>query len=295
MSEQMSAFTFIQAKLNKWVLSSLAGMLFSVTAIAQFSFELSIDYAMQVGNTEQFSVSGTINSGRIESGKTYFLEDGTKFVVKNIISSKSATSVPVANTNENISMAVLCPTFLLGRGDIIRGITTRPTYSSSNYKYNANQMPEGILSCRVNGKVYSAKAVSKPVYIKASNVLDLFFMAEDESVIWLQLNGFSDIQSIPHQSKSDTSEKNNSLVCKVAFMPKGYRPTDMPTNYLGYEDFKGNAGIVITMLSKYKKKIALEFSGILRPNERMLKEFPEKAGLFYISEGRVDNIGWDDF
>jgi hypothetical protein len=265
------------------------------SASAQFSFELKIEYAMQVGNTEQYSVSGIINSGRIESGKTYFLEDGSNFVVKNIISSKSATSVPIATTNENVSLAVLCKTMELGRGDIIRAISTRPTYSGSIHRYNADQIPEGNLRCRLNGKQYNAQSISKPVYIRVSNVLDLFFMAEDESVIWLQLHGFSDIENIPHQSKSDTSEKNHSLVCKVVFMPKGYRPTDMPNRYIGYEDCKGNAGIIVTNLQRHKKKLALEFSGILRPNETMYNDNPATSGLFYITEGRVDNIGWDEF
>ena len=47
-------------------------------ASAQFVFELKVDYARQVGNTDQFTLSGTILSGRLEKGKTYFLEDGTK-------------------------------------------------------------------------------------------------------------------------------------------------------------------------------------------------------------------------
>jgi hypothetical protein len=265
-----------------------------IKAEAQFTFELKVDYAMRVGNTDHFSLSGTILSGRLEKSKIYYLEDGTKLLIDNIISSKSATSVPVALVNENVSLAITCKDMEPGRGDILRAITTRPSFGNALPKYNANQLPEGILSCRINGKMYSAKMVSKPVFIKAANILDMFFIAEDESVIWLQLNGFSDISELPHNAKSDTSEKNPSLVCKVAYMPKGYRPTDMPTNYKAYEDMKGNSGIVVVSLNRYKKNIALEFSGILRPNKRILEE-GTGMGLFYISEGRVDNIGWDEF
>ena len=266
----------------------------SLSCLAQFTFELQVEYGMRVGNTDQYAVSGVIKSGRIEKGKTYFLEDGTKVVIENILSAKSATSVPVANSNESVSLAITCKNYEPGRGDVMRGITTRPSYGMGNTRYNPNQLAEGILSCRVNGKMYKAKMVSKPVYIRASNVLDLFFIAQDESVIWLQLNGFSEVENSPHKTTSDTSEKNLSLVCKMAFMPKGYRPTDMPTNYKAYEDMKGNAGIIITSLNKYKKTIALEFSGILRPNKKLQDE-ESKAGLFYISEGRIDNISWDEF
>jgi hypothetical protein len=273
---------------------SLILLMITFQSYSQFTFELSVDYAMRVGNTDQFSLSGTIQSGRIEKGKTYFTENGAKIQVLNIISSKSATSVPVAVTSENVSMAITCEGFDVGRGDIIRAMNSRPSFSSNLPNYHENQLPEGILSCRLNGKVYRAKSVSKPVYIKKSNILDLFFIGEDESVIWLQINGFSDIEMIPHHAKSDTSEKSMSMVCKVAYMPKGYRPTDLPNHYKAYEDLKGNSGIIITSLNRYKRNISLEFSGILRPNKRLLEDGGE-AGLFYMSEGRVDSISWDPF
>lgn len=269
-------------------------LLCSMNMVAQYSFELKVDYAMRVGNTDEFSLSGTIISGRIEKNKVYYLEDGNKVEVKNIISSKSATSVPVAAINENVSLAIVCKNMEPGRGDMIRGIATRPSFGQVFTPTNTKQLPEGILNCRINGKMYKAKMVSKPVYIKESNVLDMFFMAEDESVVWLQLNGFSEIETLPHNAKSDTSVKEHSLVCKIAFMPKGYRPTDMPNNYRAYEDVKGNAGIIVTSLNRYKKTIALEFSAILRPNKLLMQEGGVN-GLFYISEGRVDNIGWDEF
>ena len=266
----------------------------ALLAEAQFTFELKIDYAYRVGNTDQFSVSGTILSGRIEKGKTYFLPDGTKLEILTIISSKTATSVPVAGLNENVSLAFTCKDYVPDHGDVMRAISTRPSYGSAATHFNTNQLPEGMLSCRVNGKLYHAKMVSKPVFIRSSNILDLFFIAEDESVVWLQINGFSEIQTVPHQTKSDTSQKDLSLVCKIAFMPKGYRPTDMPTNYKAFEDMKGNSGLIITSLNRYKKTISIEFSGILRANKKLLED-GGSSGLFYISEGRVDSISWDEF
>jgi hypothetical protein len=266
----------------------------SCSVQAQFAFELKVDYAMRVGNTDQFSVSGTILSGRIEKGKSYFLSDGTKMEISNIISSKTATSVPVAAISENVSLALMCKNFEPGRGDVIQAITTRTPMAGGLTKYNAKQLPEGVLTCRMNGRIYRAKMVSKPVYIRASNIMDLFFMAEDESVVWLQVNGFSDIKELPHRSNSDTSQRDLSLYCKVVYLPKGYRPTDMPNNYKAYEDMKGNAGIMITQINRYKKTLGLEFSGILRPNKRLMEDYPE-GGLFYITEGRVDQIGWDEF
>ncbi|MCF8293570.1 MAG: hypothetical protein K9I70_07145 [Chitinophagaceae bacterium] len=275
-------------------LLALLCLVLSVQTYAQFTFELKVESAMRVGNTDQFSVNGTVVTGRLEKGKIYFLEDGTKLVIENIISSKSASSVPVASANENVSLALTCKDFMPDHGDVLRAITTRPSMSVGGPRYNTNQLSEGVLSCRINGKIYRAKMVSKPVFIRASNILDMFFIAEDESVIWLQVNGFSEIATTPHNTKSDTSEKNPSLVCKVAFLPKGYRPTDMPTDYKAYEDMKGNSGIIITALNRYKKTVALEFSGILRANKKLLED-NGSSGLFYISEGRVDNVGWDAF
>jgi hypothetical protein len=264
------------------------------TTKAQFSFELSIETAIRVGNTDQFSVNGTLLSGRIEKSKVYFLEDGTKLTIQNIISSKSATSVPVASAGEHVSLAFSCADFMPGHGDVLRGITTRPAYGSVSGRGYAKPLAEGVLSCRINGKLYRAVTVTKPVFIRASNVLDLFFKAADESVIWLQLNGFSEITEMPHKTSSDTSVHDMQWVCKIAYMPEGYRPTDMPTFYKGYEDFKGNSGIIVTAINRYAKTITLEFSGILAPNKRMVDE-NGASGLFYITEGRIDQIGWDEF
>lgn len=261
---------------------------------AQFAFELKVDYAMQVQNSTKYAVSGTILSGKVENNKIYYLDDGTKLEIKNIISAKSATSVPVALANENVSLSIVSDKFEVIRGETMRCISTKPGYGGTQVKTFANALPEGILSCKVNGKMYDSKAVSKPVYMRQADVMDLFFEAENKTVIWIQINNFSEIKDVPHSTKSDTSVKERALVCKLAYLPLGYRPTDMPNNYMAFEDFKGNAGVIITQIDRYNKKIALEFSGILRPNALMLQERPN-AGLFYITEGRVDQIKWEEY
>ena len=261
---------------------------------AQYAFELKIDYAMEVQNSGMYSVSGTILSGRIESGKSYYMDDGQKVEVRNIISSKSATSVPVAGEQENVSISLQCKDYQPDRGEVLRCISGKPVYGGSYVKAHANMMPEGALTCKLNSRLYESQQISKPVYIKTADVLDLFFEAEDQSVIWIQFNDFSQIKSLPHQTKTDTSLKDRINVCKIAYMPKGYRPTDMPNNYVAFEDVKGNAGILITYIDRYKKKLGFEFTGILRPNAKVLEEKPN-AGLFYINDGRVDQIGWDEF
>jgi len=278
----------------KWCFILFVGMLGFTPCFSQYSFEFRVENAMQVGNTDEYSVSGTLQSGRIEKNKVYFLEDGTQLSIRNIISSKTATSVPVANAPENISLALQCPKFVPTHGDWMKAIATRPSYGGGAMMARQGSLAEGLIQCRVNGRMYRAKMVSKPVYVRASDMLDLFFMAEDESVVWLQLNGFSMIQELPHRSTSDTSIKEPSQVCKVVFMPKGYRPTDMPVSYKGYEDFQGHSGIIVTSVNRYRKTLSLEFSGTLRANSKMLEENPS-AGLFYLTEGRVDQIGWDEF
>ena len=76
-------------------------------------------------------------------------------------------------------------------------------------------MKEGELYCKINGRMYTSYQVSKPVLIKDVDVLDMFFQSEDKSVIWLQLNNFSEIKSIPHTAKSDTSVKERAFECKI--------------------------------------------------------------------------------
>lgn len=276
-------------------LSFLICFFLTIPLHAQFAFELKVNYSRQVQNSNQYAVSGSVLSGKIENNKTYYLEDGTQFDVKNIISAKSATSVPVALQNENISMNIVSKKFEVMQGETIHCITNRPGYGGESVRTYANKIPDGMVQCKVNGKLYEGRSVSKPVLMRQADVMDLFFISEEtQSVIWIQINNFSQIRDTPHLLKSDTSIHDRSLVCKLAFMPKGYRPTDMPNNYLAFEDYKGNAGVMITHIDRYKKKFSLEFSGILRPNELLLEERPN-AGLFYITEGRVDAVYWEEY
>jgi hypothetical protein len=261
---------------------------------AQYAFELKIDFAMRVQNSDMFSISGTVISGRIENDKNYYMDDGQKVEIKNVISNKSATSVPVALAQEKVSISVLCKDYQPERGEVLRCISSKPIYGGNVVRSHAKLMPEGELTCKLNTRMYDSKQISKPVYIKQADVLDIFFEAEDKSVIWIQLNDFSKIKEAPHQTKSDTSILERENVCKIAYLPNGYRPTDLPNNYIAFEDVKGNAGVLITYLDRYKKKMSIEFSGILRANERMREEKPN-AGLFYITDGRVDQLSWDEY
>lgn len=273
---------------------SVLFVLASLVMQAQYAFELNIDYAMRVGNTDQFSISGELVKGRLEDGKSYFADGGGEFKVTKIISSKTATTVPVASAGEAVSFSAISKNWEPMRGDALKAVTTRPTYTGNGVRYSADKLQEGQLSCKVNGRPYTAFTVTKPVRMRNADMLDLFFEAEDKSVIWIQLNRIQDMKEIPIQTKSDTSNKDRMYVCKFAYMPEGYRPTDLPNNYRAYEDMKGNSGVRVVFLNMYEKKIAFEFNGILRPNSKILEEKPN-AGLFYISEGRVDNISWDDF
>lgn len=279
---------------NKYINLLVILLLFYINSQAQYAFELKIDYAMRVGNTDQFSISGELLKGRLEDGKYYYSEGGSEFKVTKIISSKTATTVPVASAGEAVSFSALSKNWEPMRGDELKAVTTRPTYTGNNIRYSANKLQEGQLSCKVNGRPYTSFMVTKPVRMRNADMLDLFFEAEDKSVIWIQLNKLTDMKEIPLQTKSDTSNKERMYVCKFAYMPEGYRPTDLPNNYRAFEDLRGNAGVRVIYLNPYEKKIAFEFNGILRPNSKMLEVNPN-AGLFYITEGRVDNIGWDDF
>ena len=262
---------------------------------AQYAFEMKIDFAIRVNNNDDlFSISGTLLSGRVEKGKTYYAENGSKIEVNNIISQKTGTTSPVANSPEGVALAITCKNYNIERGEVLKCVSSKSAYYGNNTGFNPGKMKEGELYCKINGRMYTSFQVSKPVLIKNVDVLDMFFQAEDKSVIWLQLNNFSEINNIPHTAKSDTSVKERAFVCKMAYLPSGYKPSDGANNYVGYEDVKGNAGIVVVYLDKYNKKIALSFSGILRANSKMQTEKPN-AGLFYITEGKIDNLSWDAF
>lgn len=266
----------------------------SFLAQAQYAFELKVTMAMRIQNSDRYSISGQLIAGKIEKGKKYFLESGGEISIENLMSSKSGTTVPVAAAPESVSMSVTSKEYEPMPRMVLKGISTRPMYGGSSTNAKLDKMKEGLLKCKVNGRMIEATTVSKPLLIKKSGVLDMFFETDEKQVIWLQLTGLNDIESTPHQTKSDTSQKDVSAMCKMAFMPKGFRPTDMPSNYIAFEDMKGNASILVTVLDRYRKRLAIEFAGILRPNMRMLEDNPN-AGLYYITEGRVDNIIWEEY
>ena len=62
-------------------------LFFSISVHAQYAFELEVDFSAQIQNSENYSVSGKLLKGKIENGKTYFLESGAKLDIINIISS----------------------------------------------------------------------------------------------------------------------------------------------------------------------------------------------------------------
>ncbi len=261
-------------------------------AIAQYAFELRVDYSSRVENTYQYSIGGTLEKGKIESNKTYYLEGGAELVVTTVISGASGTTVKEVNAVQKVSLALYSKSFKPEQGVLLKGISTKPQYGGYMVKDYAYKMPEGVLSVKLNGVATKARQISKPVYSKKADVLDLFFETESKAVVWLQLNQFSKINSIPYNLKTDTSNADKSQVCKIIYLPNGYRPTDLPNNYMGFEDVKGNGAMLITRLSKYNKQITLEFNGILRANKRLKQEKPD-AVLFYITEGRLDNSSWD--
>lgn len=261
---------------------------------AQYAFELKVDLVSRIGNQDLFSISGTLISGRVENGKTYYDTKGAKFDVKNVISSKTATSVPVAAIGEQVSLSVSSKDLDAGRGEVMQCISSRPLQQGMAVRSYGPTLPEGSIRCKMNGRQYSSKVISKPVYMKEADVLDMFYKADDETVLWLQINNFSKIQQFPHTTTTDTANQIRELVCKVAYMPKGFRPTDLPNNYIAYEDVAGNASITITNINRYKKSISFDFMGTLRPNRKLLEEKPN-AGLFTIQEGHADNITWDAY
>ena len=269
-------------------------LLSSLSLQAQYAFELKVDLVSRIGNQDLFSISGTLLAGRVENGKTYYDAQGAKFDVKNIISSKTATSVPVAGVGEQVSLSISSKDLDAGRGETMQCISSRPMQNGMAVRSYGPVLAEGAMRCKINGRQYTSKVISKPVYMKDADVLDLFFRADDETVLWLQLNNFSKIEQLPHTTTTDTSNHQREWVCKMAYMPKGFRPTDLPNHYQAYEDVAGNASITITNINRYKKTLSFDFMGTLRPNRRLLEEKPN-AGLFTIQEGHADNITWDAY
>ena len=90
---------------------SLVCIFCTLGSFAQYAFELQIEYSTRIQNSDQFSISGIVQKGRIENGKDYYLEDGTKLIINNLISAKSATSVPVASAPESVSIGITCKNY----------------------------------------------------------------------------------------------------------------------------------------------------------------------------------------
>ena len=169
----------------------------------------------------------------------------------------------------------------------LNGISTKPEQRGFAVKTYADKIDEGSMKCNVNGMSFVAKQISKPILTKQSDILDLFFKGSYDRVIWLQIFNFSKIKMAPQEI--NIIEDSTKAYCKIKFLPKGFLPTDFPNNLKAFENANENAGIVLTKYLDYNKEIGLEFNGILKPNKLMLEENPT-AGLFYITEGRIDKI-----
>jgi hypothetical protein len=273
----------------------LAFIFLSFTLHAQYSFELKVDYATQIGNTNDYSVSGTLLKGTIENGKKYYLTSGAEFDVQNLMSAKTATSVNSAKAPEKVSIGLKCKNFNPKTGVVIKGISTQPNYSGMQMTNNRlDKLPEGILKVNINGMQFTATQISKPIKTKAGDVLDMFFKTKGTEVFWLQIGNLSKIEELPARVVSDsTLVGTDEPYCKIAFMPDGFLPTQLPNNYKAYEDKTGKASILITNLKKYTFQATIEFAGPLAPNWKILEE-NENAGFLTLTNGRVDKIVYEE-
>ena len=264
-------------------------------AIAQYAFELEVDYATQIGNTNNYSVSGVLLKGSIENDKKYYLTSGAEFDVQNLMSATTATSVKDAKAPERVSVGLKCKNFNPQTGIVLKGISTQPKFIGQEMRdARYEMMPEGILKVDLNGMQFNAQQISKPIKTKQSDVLDMFFKTKGKEVFWLQIVNLSKIEEIPARIVSDTSLYNTDQpYCKIAFLPDGFLPTDFPNNYKAYEDKSGRASILITSLKKYTFQGSIEFAGPLSPNKKILEE-NEQAGILQLTNGRVDKIVWEE-
>ncbi len=262
-------------------------LFFSISVHAQYAFELEVDYSAQIQNSENYSVSGKLLKGKIENGKTYFLESGAKLDIINIISSTTGTSINIAEAPQAVSIGFKSKDYEPKQHVKINGISTKPEQRGFVVKTYADKIDEGSLKCNVNGMSFVAKQISKPILTKQSDILDMFFKGSYDRIIWLQVYNFSKIKMAPQEL--NLIEDTAKAYCKIKFLPKGFLPTDFPNNLKAFENGIDNAGIVITKYLDYNKEIGLEFNGILKPNKLIVTENPE-AGLFYITEGRIDKI-----
>ncbi len=267
---------------------------FAISTQAQYAFELEVDYSTQIGNTDNYSVSGKLLKGKIENGKRYYLTTGAEFKVVNLMSAVTATSVDNAIAPQAVSVGVLSTNFKPKQNVVLKGIATQPSYGGALVTTHANQMPEGHMQVKINGMMFKAKQISKPIRTKMGDVLDMFFKTKSGAVFWLQIGNMSKVETLPKRIVSDTTlEKTDTPYCKVIFMPEGFLPTQLPHNYKGYEDKYGKSSILITQLKKFTFQGTIEFAGRLQPNAKIKAENPE-AQAIKLTNGRVDKIIWEE-
>ena len=261
---------------------------------AQYAFELEVDFSTRIGQTDNYSVSGTLRKGKIESGKKYYLTTGAEFKVVNLMSAKTTTSVNKVVAPEKVSLGLKCKNFEPKQNVVLFGIATQPSYGGQTVRTYKDKMPEGMLKVKVNGMLLKAKQISKPIKTKSGDVLDMFFKTKMGSVFWLQIGNLSKIENLPMRVPCDTTLiGTEEPYAKIAFMPDGFQPTDLPDNYKGYEDKLGKASILVTSLKKFTFQASIEFGGRLPANWKLKEENPT-AQPIKLTEGRVDKIVYDE-
>ncbi len=261
---------------------------------AQYSFELKVDYSSRIGNTDNFSVSGDLIKGKIENGKKYYTTEGAELKVINLMSAKTTTSVDEAIAPQKVSIGLECKNFVPQQNVMLLGIATQPSFGGAMVKTYDDEMPEGMMQVKVNGMMFKGKQISKPIKTKQGDVLDMFYKAGGNRVFWLQIGNLSKIENLPMRLPADSSLiGTDQPYCKIAFMPDGFLPTDLPNNYKAYEDKTGDASILITQLKKYTFQATIEFGGALKPNSKLLEENPD-AGILNLTNGRVDKIMYEE-
>jgi hypothetical protein len=151
-----------------------------------------------------------------------------------------------------------------------------------------------MMQVKINGMLFKAKQISKPIRTKLGDVLDMFYKTKSGGVFWLQIGNLSKVENLPLRIVSDsTLEITDTPYCKVIFMPDGFLPTQLPNNYKGYEDKFGKSSILITRLKKFTFQGTIEFAGILQPNSKIKEENPD-AQPIKLTDGRVDKFLWDE-
>lgn len=279
----------------KIIFQTLLFSIISFCSYAQYSFEIEVEYAQQVGNTDRYSISGKLLKGKVENNKKYYLSNGAELNVDNVMSAASGTSAPVVVAPDKVSISAKCSNYKPEQKTIIYGISTQPNYGGQVVRNDYyEKVPEGILKIKLNGMMFTAKQISKPIRTKSADVLDMYFKTNSNAIFWLRIGNLHKIEAMPFDLPSDSLLWGGAEpYCRITFLPDGFLPTDLPNNYKGYEDKKGNAHIVLTRLKKYSQEATFEISGMLKPNHKILEE-NENAQPISISEGRVDKVIWDD-